>query len=228
MREKLFTLSRTQRENMWRRFKQTDERRVAERLHAILLLDSGQNAEAVSSILHIHPKTLKRWIKAFATGGEEALTSFNYIGSEGWMSDEQLQQFTTWLDSDVRSTSEAIAWVEQQFELSYSDSGMRKLLKRLGYRYRQPSVLPAKADVEAQAAWVETYTAKKKGFEAPRQSLLSRCDASTPRRDTEPGLDQAWSLNTTQDELWQESPQYTWGLFALRPRPDQPGRAGVV
>ncbi len=149
MRQKLFTLSRLQREDMWRRFKQTDDRRVAERLHAILLLDSGQNADAVSAILHIHPKTLKRWIKAFANGGD------------GWMTNEQLQQFTTWLDTDVRSTAEAISWVEQQFGLNYSDSGMRKLLKRLDYRYKQPAVLPAKADVEAQAAWVETYKAKK-------------------------------------------------------------------
>jgi transposase len=161
MRQKLFTLSRTQREAMWRRFKQTDDRRIAERLHAILLLDSGLNADAVSSILHIHPKTIKRWIKAFASGGEDALTSFNYVGGDGWMTDEQLHQFTTWLDADVRSTAEAIDWVEQQFRLSYSESGMRKLLKRLDYRYKQPSILPAKADVEAQAAWVETYTAKK-------------------------------------------------------------------
>jgi hypothetical protein len=47
MREKLFTLSRTQREAMWRRFKQTDDRRAAERLHAIPLPDSGQSAEAI-------------------------------------------------------------------------------------------------------------------------------------------------------------------------------------
>jgi hypothetical protein len=51
-------LSRSQREDMWRRFKQTDDRRVAERLHAILLLDSGQNADAVSAILRIHSKYL--------------------------------------------------------------------------------------------------------------------------------------------------------------------------
>lgn len=50
MREKQFTLSRSQREAMWRRFKQTDDRRVAERLHAILLLDDGQNAQSVCSI----------------------------------------------------------------------------------------------------------------------------------------------------------------------------------
>jgi len=161
MRQKLFTLSRSQREDMWRRFKQTDDRRVAERLHAILLLDSGQNAEAVSTILHVHPKTLKRWVKAFASGGEEALTRFNYVGGDGWLTDEQHRQFTTWLDADVRSTAEAIVWVEEQFGLSYSDSGMRKLLKRLDYRYKQPAVLPAKAKPDVQAAWVETYTAKR-------------------------------------------------------------------
>lgn len=161
MRQKLFTLSRSQREDMWRRFKQTDDRRVAERLHAILLLDSGQNADAVSTILHIHPKTLKRWINAFAAGGEDALTSFKYVGGDGWLTDEQQQQFTTWLDAEVRSTAEAITWVEQQFGLSYSDSGMRKLLKRLDYRYKQPAVLPAKAKPDVQAAWVETYTAKR-------------------------------------------------------------------
>ena len=122
-------------------------------------MDSGQNAEAVSRILHVHPKTLKRWGKAFASGGEAVLTSFNYAGGDGWLTDEQ-QQFTTWLDGDIRSTAEAIAWVEEQFGLSYSDSGMRKLLKRLDYRYKQPSVLPAKANPEAQAAWVDTYTAK--------------------------------------------------------------------
>jgi transposase len=163
MREKLFTLSRTQSEDMWRRFKQTDDHRIAERLHAILLLDGGQNAESVSQILHIHPKTLKRWVKAFATGGEAALTAFQYVGCEGWLTEEQQQQFTAWLDTDIRSTAEAITWVEAQFGLSYSDRGMRKLLKRLDYRYKQPSVLPAKADPEVQAAWVQTYTVKRSG-----------------------------------------------------------------
>jgi transposase len=172
MREKLFTLTRSQREALWRRFKQTDDRRIAERLHAILLLDSGQNAQTVAQILYLHPKTLKRWISAFTSGGEDPLTSFNYVGGDGWMTDAPQQQFTTWLDADVRSTAEAIAWVEQPFGLSYSDSGMRNLLKRPDYRYQQPSVLPSKADPEGQAAWVETYTAKKKGTDAPQDSVF--------------------------------------------------------
>lgn len=161
MREKQFTLSRTQREEMWRRFKQTHDRRIAERLHAILLLDAGQNAQNVCTILHIHTNTLKRWVKTFVTGGEEALTTLNYVGGEGNLSAEQREQFTTWLDAEVRTTTEAIAWVEEQFSVNYTDSGMRKLLARLDYRYKQPAVLPAKANPEAQAAWVETYSEKR-------------------------------------------------------------------
>jgi transposase len=161
MREKQFTLSRSQREQMWRRFKQTDERRVAERLHAVLLLDAGQNAASVCTILHIHPNTLKRWVKTFVEGGEEALTTLNYVPAAGNLSAAQLKQLSTWLDAEVGTTVEAVAWVEAQFGVSYTDSGMVKLLKRLDYRFKQPDVVPSKADPDKQTAWVKTYSVKR-------------------------------------------------------------------
>jgi transposase len=161
MREKLFTLTRSQRDDLWRRYKQTTDRRVAERLHAILLLDEGRSAPDVSAILHLHPKTLKRWVKLFAAHGVDGLSTFNYVGGDGWLTAEQVDQFTIWLDDGVRSTKEAIAWVEQQFDLQYSESGMLKLLKRLDYRYKQPSQIPCKADPDAQAMWLKRYSAKK-------------------------------------------------------------------
>jgi transposase len=152
MREQLFTLTRSQRDDLWRRYKQTTERRVAERLHAIRLLDEGRSARDVSAILHLHPKTLKRWIRSFASGGVEALSSFHYVGNTTSLTDDQLQHFTTWLDEQVRSTKEAIAWVDEQFGLDYTESGMLKLLKRLGYRNKKPAQIPSKADRDAQVA----------------------------------------------------------------------------
>ena len=161
MRDKLFTLTRSQRDDLWRRYKQTTERRVAERLHAILLLDEGRSAHDVSTILHLHPKTLKRWITIFATLGVEQLVTFNYTGNTSWMNDAQIQQFSAWLDAQVRSTKEAIAWAAEHFDMDYSESGMLKLLKRLDYRYKQPAQVPAKADGEAQTAWLKSYDEKR-------------------------------------------------------------------
>ena len=161
MREKLFTLTRSQRDDLWRRFKQTTDRRVAERLHAMLLLDEGRSAPEVGAILHLHPKTLKRWVKIFAAHGVEGLSTFNYVGNTPWLTEPQIQQFTIWLDERVRSTKEAIAWVEEQFGLDYSESGMLKLLKRLDYRYKKPAQVPSKADRDVQAAWLERYVEKR-------------------------------------------------------------------
>jgi transposase len=161
MREKLFSLTRSQREELWRRYKQTEDRRVAERLHAILLLDERRSAHDVSTILHLHPKTLKRWIRTFATSGVEALCTFNYVGNTTSLSAAQLQQLTAWLDERVRSTKEAIAWVEQQFGFDYTESGMLKLLKRLDYRYKKPAQVPSKAERDVQAAWLESYAEKR-------------------------------------------------------------------
>jgi transposase len=161
MREKLFTLTRSQREDLWRRYKQTSDRRVAERLHAILLLDEGRSASAVSGILHLHRKTLKRWVGTFATSGVEALCAFHYVGNTTSLTDAQLQHFTIWLDERVRSTKEAIAWVEQQFGFDYTESGMLKLLKRLDYRYKKPAQVPSKADRDLQAAWLSSYVEKR-------------------------------------------------------------------
>ena len=161
MREKLFTLTRSQRDDLWRRYKHTTDRRVAERLHAILLLDEGRAAPDVSAILHLHPKTLKRWVKLFAASCVEGLSTFNYVGNTAWLTEPQIEQFSAWLDERVRSTKEAIAWVEQQFGLDYTESGMLKLLKRFDYRYKQPAQIPSKADPEAQAMWLTRYTAKR-------------------------------------------------------------------
>jgi transposase len=57
---------------------------VAERLHAILLLDEGRSASEVSSIVHLHPKTLERWVKIFALIGVDGLSTFNYVVNTPW------------------------------------------------------------------------------------------------------------------------------------------------
>lgn len=84
-----------------------------------------------------------------------------YGHPNGWLTTEEQQPFTTWLDAEVRTTAEACAWLLEQFGKEDTDSGMRKLLKRLDYRFKQPTLIPAKADPESHAAWVETYAEKR-------------------------------------------------------------------
>lgn len=161
MREKLFTLTRSQRDTLERRYKQTSERRIAERLQSILLLDAGHNREQTARILHVNPKTITRWVQLFVRVDLDRFCTLQSGGNEAALSDAQQLQLAVWLDEQVRSTKEAMAWVEKTFAVSYTESGMRKLLQRMDYRYKQPAVVPAKADPQAQAAWLMSYAEKR-------------------------------------------------------------------
>ena len=161
MREKLFTLSHKQRDDLGRRYKQTSERRISERIQAILLLDAGQNREQVARILRVNPKTITRWLQIFVRSGIDTLCTLQSGGNEPNLTAAEQQQLIVWLDAGVRSTKEAIAWVETTFQVSYTESGMCKLLQRLDYRYKKPAPIPASADPAAQQAWLAQYAEKK-------------------------------------------------------------------
>ena len=161
MREKLFGLSRCEREALEWRYKQTAERRISERIQAILLLDAGHNREQVARIVRVNPKTITRWMHIFVRHGSDALCTLHSGGNDANLTPEEQGQLATWLDAHIRTTKEAIAWVETRFAVSYTESGMRKLLQRMDYRYKQPVAVPAKADPLAQAAWLNSYAEKK-------------------------------------------------------------------
>ena len=55
------------------------------------------------------------------------------------------------------TAGQVIAWVEGQFNASYSLRGMQTLLKRLGFTYKKNRLMPGKADPEAQRQFVQWF-----------------------------------------------------------------------
>nr|WP_242464311.1 winged helix-turn-helix domain-containing protein [Thiococcus pfennigii] len=81
------------------------------------------------------------------------------------------------MQTHVYLTAKAVAqWVEDTFEVGYTDSGMTALLHRLGYVYKKPKLIPGKADAETQKAFLAEYDNLKqtKGEEGACCSVGSR------------------------------------------------------
>lgn len=77
-------------------------------------------------------------------------------GSDSFLNEEQITLLTAELDKLVfQNAKQVCAWVQQQFDISYSERGMRDLLKRLGYTRQKAHLVPAQADLEAQAAFLK-------------------------------------------------------------------------
>ena len=87
----------------------------------------------------------------YETAGVAGLERLNYEGSEPALSETQLDALKTELDASLYMTSKEVCdFVRRMFETDYTPNAMTKLLKRLGFVYKKPKCVPAKADAAVQ------------------------------------------------------------------------------
>jgi transposase len=154
--KRLLILTEEQREQISRRYKQEKNPRFRERLQCLLFKDRGLSNIEVADLLHVVPETISDWLNLYQDGGVEALCRLETGGSDSFLSQEQITLLQAELDKHIFQTAKQVcAWVQEQFAISYSERGMRDLLRRIGYTRQKAHLVPAQADVEAQAAFLK-------------------------------------------------------------------------
>jgi transposase len=79
-------------------------------------------------------------------------------GSAARLTDEQQAELKADLRQHLYHTAkEVVAWVRQRFGQDYSTRGMQDLLHRLDVSFQKIRLVPGKADVEAQRAFLQEY-----------------------------------------------------------------------
>ena len=137
---------------------QTERHSVGRRANAILLLDDGWSCEEVARAFYLDDDTVRGWHKAFTTDGAQALRSFGWKGSQPKLTRCQEAELTETLSAKLFThTAAVMAHIEKRYGITYSKSGAIELLHRLGFDYRKPKGLPAKASTAAQEAFVAYY-----------------------------------------------------------------------
>jgi len=85
-------------------------------------------------------------------------------GKKSWLTVAQQEVLKLELKTRIYNTAgQVIAWVEEQFKVSYSLRGMQTLLKRLDFTYKKNRLMPGKANPEAQrqfVLWFESVRAQ--------------------------------------------------------------------
>jgi len=129
--------------------------RYADRIKAVLMLNSGYSASMVAECLLLGEKTVRRYREMYLEAGLEGLCGDYYTGRGSFLSLTELDELEEELKSKIYPTTSAIiAYAQQRFGVRYSISGMTRLLKRLGFSYKKPQAVPGKANAEAQTAFL--------------------------------------------------------------------------
>lgn len=189
--------------------KQVREKKLADRIKAVLYLNYGLTYSDIAKLLLFDEVTIRRYVKSFKEKGLDRLLEFHYSGGQTKLTKLQELEFKNHLvDSPhIYLTAKEIAsFVKHHYQVKYSVIGMTKLLHRLGFVYKKPKLVPAKADREAQQEFLNEYFKLKQ--ELKENDQIYFLDATHPTHNTRPSM--GWILkgaekliksNTGRDRL---------------------------
>jgi transposase len=159
---KPIVLTAEQREEMERRRKGTLDRRIYQRLTAVLAIAAGKSREEVAELLGVSLSQLGEWLRVFRNEGLEALCTHHHKGDPGKLTPHQVQRLKDEVATGCFRNSDQIRhWLQETFGVAYSSSGVKDLLKRIGVSYHQVTGFLWKADPDKQKAFVKKYRRQK-------------------------------------------------------------------
>lgn len=152
---KFRSLSEEQKKELELRHRYEGNKRIADRIKAVLLKNEGWENKAIAQALRIHEETVRQHITDWAS--DEKLKPENG-GSYSKLDDVQ----TRALDAHISETTytrviDICAYVERMFGVRYTVSGLTKWLKEHKFSYKHPKSVPAKVDLAKQKEFIEKY-----------------------------------------------------------------------
>ncbi len=137
---KTVTLDAKQRQEILGRRRQTGERRLFQRLSALLWIDEGRTREEVAELLGVTSRQVGDWLRIFRNKGLDELCTLHYRGDPGRLRPAQVERLRQKIATGAFHNAEQVrAWIEEQFGVTYSLSGVKDLLHRIGASYHKVS-----------------------------------------------------------------------------------------
>lgn len=181
-------LSKKEREKLINKHREERDKRICDRIKAILLYDDGYNYSEISRILLLDDETIRRHVDTYLK--DKKLNPENG-GSVGKLDSVESNQLIEHL-SEVTYlyVKDICAYVKKTFKKKYSVSGMTKWLHANDFCYKKPHAVPAKANREQQKAFIQHYTELKK--KAGKKEPIYFADSVHPHYQTH--LTYGWIL----------------------------------
>jgi transposase len=138
------------------------EQLQARRLQAIALLEEGCSQSEVAQKLGVSPSAVSQWKQAHAQGGNDALVAQVHPGPTPKLSPKQCQRLVEFLKQGPRkhgwstelwTLPRVVDLVARKFGVQYDQSGIWRLLRRLGWSCQKPQRRARERDQVAIDRW---------------------------------------------------------------------------
>src|SRR3954453_20439822 len=133
---KTIRLTPQQRNAISERRRHAPDRRVYQRLSAVLWRDEGRTLEEIAELVGVSTRQVGQWLRIFRNKGLEGLCTLHYQGDPGRLRPAQVERLKQEIATGVFHNAEQVrTWVQEALGVAYSISGIKDLLRRIGASY---------------------------------------------------------------------------------------------
>jgi transposase len=129
--------------------------RVQSRMEAVYLKSQGLSHQDICRLVRISENTLRSYLRQFEEGGIERLKRTDWAGTEGELDGHRETLEEDFRNHPPRSTAEAAAEIERLTGIRRGPTQVRRFLKGMGLKFRKLGMIPAKADADEQAEFLD-------------------------------------------------------------------------
>ena len=174
---KTIQLTPQQRKDISDRRRNAQDRRIYQRLSAVLWSDDGRTREEIAELVGVSTRQVGQWFRIFRNKGLDQLCTLHYQGDPGRIGPAQVKRLKQEIEKGVFHNAEQIrTWVQDNLGVAYSSSGVKDLLRRIGASFHKVSGFFWKADVEKQKQFVRKYRRHKREAESKtRRYFVDAC-----------------------------------------------------
>jgi transposase len=160
---KTIRLTPQQRQDIGDRRRHAQDRRVFQRLSAVLWSDDGRTREEIAELVGVSTRQVGQWFRIFRNKGLDQLCTLHYRGDPGRLRPAQIEQLKQQIAQGAFHSAEQVrTWVHDTLGVAYSATGIKELLHRIGASYHKVSGFFWKADVKKQKQFVRKYRRHKR------------------------------------------------------------------
>lgn len=196
-------LTAKEREKLIKAHRKERDKRVCDRIKAVLAYDDGYSYSEIARILLLDDETIRRHIEDYFSKKKLSPESG---GSESLLSDKQSAQLKAHLQENTYLyVKDICVYVKKKFSITYTTSGMTKWLHANDFRYKKPHGVPAKANQELQKRFIKDYERIEKNARYNNESIYFG-DSVHPEHQTQ--LSYGWILKGERKAIPMTGRQY--------------------
>src|SRR3954465_11315602 len=129
---KTIRLTPRQRNDISERRRHAQDRRIFQRLSAVLWSDDGRTREEIAGLVGVSTRQGGQWFRIFRNKGLDELCTLHYQGDPGRLGPAQVGRLRQEIEKGVFHNADQIRnWIEATFGVAYSLSGLKGLLRRI-------------------------------------------------------------------------------------------------